>query len=92
MTLLESIKTYFNKKINNEPTDDAPEGICPNCWGKQEWDNEFYEFIKGSKNDKRDETYNNFINKIVETNISGIAIQKDTYTCKTCNVNYSNTH
>ena len=92
MTLLESIKNYFGKKMNNEPTGNAPEGICPNCWGKQEWEGEFYEFMKGSKNEKRDETYNNFINKIVERNIDGIAIQKDTYTCKTCNINYAHKH
>lgn len=92
MTLIESIKNYFNKKKNNESTGSAPEGICPNCWGKQQWEGEFYEFSKGSKNEKRDETYNNFINKIVESNIEGIAIQKDTYTCKTCNVNYTHNH
>lgn len=89
MNILESIKSYFDKKLNNEPTDNAPEGICPNCWGKQEWEGEFYEFAKGSKNEKRDETYNNFINKIVESNIEGIIIQSDSYTCKTCNVKYT---
>ena len=89
MSLIENIKNYFTKKENNQPTGDAPEGICPNCWGKQEWEGEFYKLMKGSKNEKRDETYNNFINKIVENNIDGIAIHKDTYTCKTCNVNYS---
>lgn len=88
MALLESLKSYFNKKRDNQPTGNAPKGICPNCWGKQQWEGEFYEFIKGSKNDKRDETYNSFINKIVESNIKGITIQKDTYTCKTCNTNY----
>ena len=61
----------------------------PKLLGKQEWEGEFYEFMKGSKNEKRDETYNNFINKIVESNINGIAIQKDTYTCNTCTVKYS---
>ena len=90
MTILETIKNYFDRKLNNQPTGDAPEGICPNCWGKQEWEGEFYEFTKGSKNDRRDETYNNFINKIVESNIEGIAIQVDTYTCKTCNISYNN--
>ena len=89
MSLIKNLKNYFTKKENNELTGDAPEGICPNCWGKQEWDGEFYEFMKGSKNEKRNETYNNFINKIVESNIDGIAINKDTYTCKTCSVNYS---
>nr|WP_321236103.1 hypothetical protein [uncultured Psychroserpens sp.] len=92
MSLIDTIKTYFTKKKNNEDTGLAPEGICPNCWGKQQWEGEFYEYLKGSKNDKRDETYNNFINKIVETNISGIVIDKDTYTCKTCQVKYDHTH
>ena len=71
MILLESLKSYFVKKMNNEPTGNSPLGICPNCWGKQQWEGEFYEFMKGSKNEKRDETYNNFINKIVESNIDG---------------------
>ena len=88
MSLIENIKSYLNKKNNEEITAKAPEGICPNCWEKQEWEGEFYELMKGHKNEKRDETYNNFINKIVETNISGIAIDKDTYTCKTCQVKY----
>jgi hypothetical protein len=92
MSLIENIKSYFNKKNNDETTGKAPDGICPNCWGKQEWEGEFYELMKGSKNDIRDETYNNFINKIVETNISGITIDKDTYTCKTCQVIYDHNH
>jgi hypothetical protein len=88
MSLIGNIKNYFTKKVNNQSAGDAPEGICPNCWGKQEWDGEFYELMKGNKNEKRDETYNNFINKVVESNIDGISIHKDTYTCKTCNVKY----
>jgi hypothetical protein len=52
MSIIDNIKTYFNKKKNDETTEKAPEGICPNCWGKQQWDNEFYEVMKGSKNDK----------------------------------------
>ncbi len=89
MKLLNSIKHYFDKKINNEVVGEAPEGVCPNCWGKQEWEGEFYSFIKGAKNEKRDETYNNFINKIVESNIDGIAIKQDTFVCETCNVKYA---
>ncbi|MEH6537659.1 MAG: hypothetical protein V7719_14765 [Psychroserpens sp.] len=92
MSLIDNIKNYFDKKKNNEETGLAPEGICPNCWGKQQWEGEFYDFLKGSKNDKRDETYNNFINKVVETNISGIAIDKDTFTCKTCQVKYDHSY
>jgi hypothetical protein len=92
MVLIDNIRTYFNKKRNDKTIESAPEGICLNCWGKEEWDNEFYEMMKGSKNDKRDNTYNNFINKIVETNISGITIHKGTYTCATCQVKYDHNY
>jgi hypothetical protein len=92
MSIIDNIKTSFNKNKNHETTEQAPEGICPNCWGNQNWDGDFYEVMKGNKNDKRDDTYNNFINKIVETNISGITIHKDTYTCKTCQIKYKHEH
>ena len=89
MSLITNIKKYFNAKSNGDTTLKSPEGICPNCWGKQQWEGEFYEFIKGSKNDIKDDTYNNFINKIVESNIDGIKIKEDTYTCATCNMKYN---
>ena len=92
MKLIDTIKNYFDKKLNNEKTGSAPEGICPNCWGKQEWEGEFYKFAKGNKNDARDETYNNFINKIVESNVTGIAINENTLTCETCSVKYKHKH
>ena len=88
MTILQAITTYFKKKENNEVSGNAPAGICPNCCGKQEWEGEFYSFKKGSKNEKRDDIYNNFINKIVEKNIEGIIINADTYTCETCQIKY----
>jgi hypothetical protein len=31
MSITENIKSYFNKKKNNESIGEAPEGICPNC-------------------------------------------------------------
>jgi hypothetical protein len=61
MALIDNIRTYFNKKRNDKTIESAPEGICPNCWGKEQWDNEFYEMMNGSKNNKRDNTYNNFL-------------------------------
>ena len=33
MGIAENIKRFFKAKENKEPTGDAPDGICPNCWG-----------------------------------------------------------
>lgn len=88
MDLFENIKTYFKKKDENLSTANAPEGVCPNCWGDQNYDGEYYELKKGNKLSKKDDTYNNFIHKIVERNIVGVKISEDTYTCTSCKTNY----
>ena len=49
---------------------------------------EFYKLNKGNKLNGNDQTYTNFIHKIVETTIEGITIKEDSYDCKTCKVNY----
>ena len=88
MSLIQNIKKYFTSKAEGNISKKAPEGICPNCWGKQEWEGEFYKLNKGNKLIGNDQTYNNFINKIVENNISGIAINQDNYECETCKISY----
>ncbi|MFT5256734.1 MAG: hypothetical protein ACI9KF_000356, partial [Arenicella sp.] len=80
----QNIKNYFNSKTKGTTTEKAPDGICPNCWGKQEWEGEFYTLNKGRKLVGNDQTYNSFINKIVESNVSGMLINKDNYECETC--------
>lgn len=84
MTVIQNIKNYFTSKSEGDTSRSSPEGICPNCWGKQEWEGEFYTLNKGNKLVGNDQTYNHFINKIVESNISGILINEDTYECETC--------
>ncbi len=88
MSLIKKIKNYFTLKASGNTSEKSPEGICPNCWGKQEWEGDFYKLNKGSKLIGNDQTYNNFIHKIVESNISGIKINKDTYECETCKISY----
>ena len=86
MSIAQNIKNYFKSKTEGTTTEKAPDGICPNCWGKQEWEGEFYTLNKGSKLVGNDQTYNSFIHKIVESNVSGMLINKDTYTCETCKI------
>jgi hypothetical protein len=84
MSIAQNIKNYFNSKTKGTTTEKAPDGICPNCWGKQEWEGEFYTLNKERKLVGNDQTYNSFINKIVESNVSGMLINKDNYECETC--------
>ena len=88
MNIFENIKNYFTAKLEGKETEKTPEGICPNCWGKQEWEGEFYKLNKGNKLIGNDKTYSSFIDKVVENNVAAITIKKDTYECETCNVNF----
>jgi len=56
--------------------------------GKEEWDGEFYKLKKENKLVGNDQTYTNFINKILESNVTGIVISKDNYEYETCKITY----
>ena len=61
--------------------------MCPNCWGRQEWEGEHYKFMKGEGGNPSEETYNSFI-KEVARKLDKINVDKDSYTCETCHVKY----
>jgi hypothetical protein len=87
MNIIENVKTYFSKKLKNEKGDVAPKGVCPNCWGKQEWDGEFYKKIKAKNITPESNTYTSFINEVV-TKLDKITLKDDTYKCETCKINF----
>lgn len=87
MNLKDNLKKFFNEKDNNETTNTAPDGVCPNCWGRQEWEGEFYKRIKAKNKSPESKVYNNFINEVV-SKLDKITLKEDTYECTTCHVKY----
>lgn len=85
MSLIENLKAYFTKKESSEPTNTAPEGICPNCWGHQEWDGEYYKFIKGHNGNPSTDIYNTFIQDVARK-LDKITVDENTFICETCKV------
>ncbi len=83
----ENIKNYFNKKLLNQEAGMAPEGICPNCWGKQEWEGKFYEYMRVKNTTPESDTYNNFI-KDVTRKLGKITLKEDSFTCNTCQISH----
>ena len=88
MSLTKNLKSYFKKKESKGENALAPEGVCPNCWGKQEWDGEYYKFMKGQNGNPSEETYNNFVQDVARK-LDKITIKQNTYTCETCKVSYT---
>jgi len=89
MSLVENITRFFKAKAENRQTESAPEGVCPNCWGEQEWEGEFYKHLKANTITPESDRYNNWIKEFVVKHIDGIAIDKDTHVCISCKVNYT---
>ncbi len=82
--IIERIKNYFSKKRKGEETGAAPEGVCPNCWGKQEWDGHFFELIKDPHLTPEGRRYQSFISKVVDQHVGSLHKHGDRYVCTTC--------
>ncbi|MEH6704100.1 MULTISPECIES: hypothetical protein [Galbibacter] len=87
-SIVDSVKRYFKSKENNDSVGKSPEGICPNCWGSQEWEGQFYELMRAKDVNPLHDNYNNFIKEFVTQHISGIILDEHTYTCVTCQIKY----
>jgi len=85
MNLTANIKNYFQAKLENRETKKVPDGVCPNCWGKQEWDGEFYKRIKAKNITPESNTYTSFIHEVAEK-LDKITLKEDSYLCETCNM------
>ena len=88
MNIAQSIIQFLK---NPKPDQKAPEGICPNCWGRTEYAGKFYE---AAKNENVDINQANeqigWIQDYANKHLSGIALQQhdDDLVCQTCQVTY----
>ena len=90
MALVENLLNYLTK--NKEPKlNTAPEGLCPNCWGRQEYGGNFYNAVKNhglDVNSKYPEV--GWIKDYAETHLKGIRLEvsDDAVGCPTCKITY----
>ncbi len=86
--LTDILSEYF-KKPPSSTKDAHPEGVCPNCWGEQEYDNVIRELYKDKQIDVNNHEANYaFIQKFVVNKIDGITLRKgdNGYVCPTCHL------
>ena len=90
MKLLEALINLLKTKNTGEEVA-APEGVCPNCWGREEYGGQFYEAIKNRGIDATHPEKNaGWIQEYAETHLKGIhlARQGDQDVCPKCKVSY----
>ena len=86
MSIVENLISFF-KQPASETAGKAPEGVCPTCWGIQEYDGEVRELYKDKQIDVNNhEANHNFIKEIVVARIDGIKLVKGTsgFVCPNC--------
>ena len=86
--IIENIKSYFSKKRKGQVTAAAPQGVCPNCWGKQEWEGEFFDIIKDPHFTEEGKRYTSFIKKVVDEHKDLAHVHGNKYVCSTCNTEF----
>ncbi len=56
------------------------EGVCPNCWGEQDYDGKYIAFMQDQtkSNINHDAAHKKaFVQQFIETGITGIRLKKD---------------
>jgi len=67
--------------------------VCPNCWGRQEYNDEYkaYSYDSTKSNINHDKAHQKaFIAQFVETHVAGIKLKRDAnrLVCPKCNTGY----
>lgn len=86
--IFENIKAFFSAKDKGEDNQIAPEGVCPNCWGRNEWEDEYFTIVKDRHTVPNKDVYNNFIKKVADKYAKSSHKHGDKYICETCSVEY----
>ncbi len=92
MNLVQSLLDFLKKKDTPEALA-APEGICPNCWGREEYGGHFYERVKQENlNVNSSDSNVGWINAYANKNLAGISLKRtgngEEMACEKCEVSY----
>ncbi len=85
MDFFEQIEDFF-KKPKEETENTAPEGVCPVCWGYQQYDHKIRELFQDDQIDvsNRKKKYT-LVRKFLKDHIDGIRLKRgEVEVCPTC--------
>ena len=88
MTVLKSLKNFLSGKSASV---EAPDHVCPNCWGKQAYGDRFVEAIEKQKIDLNNlDEKKGWIQAYAVRHFEGIKVEKTrgASKCPSCKVRY----
>lgn len=89
--MIEKLISFF-KQSKEETQGETPEGLCPNCWGSQEYADQIREQYKDPQINVNNGNANYaFIQKFMVTHLNGIHLKKgnNSLECPTCRAKYA---
>ena len=90
MSIATNILQFLKKKASGEDVQ-TPEGLCPNCWGRQEYGGQFFEKLKNHTTDiNKDEPEIGWITDYAEKHLKGIKLNHidGALVCATCKYSF----
>ncbi len=87
--MIETLLISFFKQSSKETKNKVPEGLCPNCWGEQEYDKQIREMYEDKQIDVNNHSANYaFVQDFLVNHIEGIKLKKGNNgnECPTCRV------
>ena len=90
MSFLETLAQFFRRPLA-EQVDDIPEGVCPNCWGWDEYGGEVHQRMKDRQiNVNNHQEYYAFIQDFAVNHVDGIRLRNHNARqhCPTCKAYY----
>jgi len=92
MDLVKSLLNFLRKKGTPE-AQATPEGICPNCWGRDEYAGHFYERVKQENlNINSSDSNVGWVSAYANKHLAGIALTRkgngEELICETCQVSF----
>ena len=77
MSLLDTLSAFFSRPAE-ETAGDSPDGACPNCWGRYEYDGEIRKVARDRQIDVNNGVARHaFIKNFVVHHIDGIRLRDD---------------
>ncbi len=89
MSIINSLIRLLKKE--NQQATDVPEGLCPNCWGREEYGGQFYETAKNNNMDVNSTSPNiGWVQEYANKHLSGIQLvnQDNKILCQKCKLTY----
>ena len=89
MSIADSILNILKKKV--ETVAETPEGLCPNCWGREEYAGKFYAAVQAPHSDDSDSGPQvGWVQEYANKHLAGIELKSEEgeLVCKMCTTRY----